>query len=160
MVQDSQVLVLLTHSALLANLPESRAQVVCMDRDWASIARESDTTPVNKVTAENVAYIIYTSGSTGKPKGVLIEHSAIACHCLTIQDHYGLSATDRVLQFAALSFDPSLEQVLPTLASGATVILRDAALWTAEKALQRLAELKVTVANFPTAYWRQLLGDI
>ena len=115
------------------------------------------------VTPEDLAYVIYTSGSTGKPKGTLIEHQAIARHCEDIRAYYELRATDRVLQFSSLSFDTALEQILPPLMSGATVVLRDATLWAADEVLPRLAELGVTVVDLPTAYWRQvvqLLGQM
>jgi acyl-CoA synthetase (AMP-forming)/AMP-acid ligase II/acyl carrier protein len=61
-----------------------------------------------------------------------------------------------VLQFAPLSFDASLEQILPTLISGARLLFRDAEVWSPEEFRRKISELRITVANLPTAYWRQL----
>lgn len=80
MLHDSQAKVLLTQRKLLATLQEywedtkQPASVVCLDSDWATIAKESATNPVSAATPANLAYVIYTSGSTGRPKGVAIEH--------------------------------------------------------------------------------------
>ena len=79
--------------------------------------------PISSTTPENLAYVIYTSGSTGQPKGVLVSHGSIAGHCRDIQRYYELDSSDRVLQFASLSFDVSLEQILPTLIAGARLVI-------------------------------------
>ena len=57
--------------------PDPRIKVVCLDRDWELIARESDANPERYTTADNLAYVIYTSGSTGQPKGVQITHRSL-----------------------------------------------------------------------------------
>ena len=68
-------------------------------------------------TTQNVAYVIYTSGSTGQPKGVLVEHrQAVNLAHATIRN-VGLTAADRVLQFASLSFDVSVKDIF-TAAAG------------------------------------------
>ena len=100
--------------------------------------------------------MIYTSGSTGKPKGVLVEHGPLAQHCLECQHFYELKASDRVLQFASPSFDVALEQILPPLLSGATVVLRDRANWGPQEFQYKLGELGLTVINLPPAYWHEL----
>ncbi|MFQ5853284.1 MAG: amino acid adenylation domain-containing protein, partial [Candidatus Binatia bacterium] len=117
---------------------------------------ESEENPVSGATADNLAYVIYTSGSTGKPKGVLVSHSSIAHHCLDIQRHYELHSSDCVLQFASFNFDVSLEQILPTLISGARLALRGAEVWSTTEFPQTISNLGITVADLPTAYWRQL----
>ena len=40
-------------------------------------------------------------------------------------EQYGITAADRVLQFAAASFDAHVEEVFPCLARGGTLVLRD-----------------------------------
>ena len=62
----------------------------------------------------------------GEPKGVPVSHGAIAGHCRTVLRHYELNPTDVVLQFASLSFDVSLEEILPTLIVGARLVLMGA----------------------------------
>jgi amino acid adenylation domain-containing protein len=133
--------------------------VVDLNADWPRIVQGPQTNPDNGVLAGNLAYAIYTSGSTGRPKSVLIAHEAIAAHCRTVQRHYQLTPRDRVLQFASLNFDAALEQVLSTLVAGAALVLRGREVWTAAEVYDRIGELNLTVANFPPAYWRQLVEE-
>ncbi|KAJ6779810.1 hypothetical protein PWT90_01502 [Aphanocladium album] len=72
----------------------------------------------------NVAYVIFTSGSTGKPKGVVIEHKNFLSGVLgPRQVILRRSPWSRVLQFASLSFDTSLEDILTTLMFGGTICI-------------------------------------
>jgi amino acid adenylation domain-containing protein len=110
------------------------------------------------IDPSNLAYIIYTSGSTGIPKGVLIPHCALAEHCLSIRDHYRLTPEDRILQFASLVFDASLEQLLPPLITGSRVVLMHGDLWGPRDFRQRVSELGLSVINLPPAYWNQVVS--
>ncbi len=112
-------------------------------------------------TPDDLAYLIYTSGSTGRPKGVMIPHAALTAHVAAITEAFGLRPDDRVLQFASLSFDVSIEEILPTLASGAELVLRDAAMATSPGAfLDEAARLGLTVLNLPTAFWHALVDHM
>jgi len=159
MLEDAEVPVLLTQEALLEELPEHHAKVVCLDSDWEIIAQESPENPICLTEPENLAYVIYTSGSTGQPKGVLISHASIAEHCLDVQKYYDLDSTDKVLQFASLSFDLSLEQVLPTLIVGATLVMMGTDVWHTTEFHKRISEFRLTVLNIPTGYWQELARE-
>ncbi len=74
MLSDSQVPVLLTQESLKAGLPETTAQVVCLDTEVKTFSQFQSENLSGGVKPENLAYMIYTSGSTGKPKGVMVEH--------------------------------------------------------------------------------------
>jgi amino acid adenylation domain-containing protein len=105
-------------------------------------------------SADDLAYVIFTSGSTGRPKGVMITHRSLAAHAEAIIPHFGLTPPDRVLQFAALSFDVALEEIVPTLLSGATLVLRsDAMAQSVPAFLAQLDALEITVTNLPTGFW-------
>ncbi|MHC5897537.1 non-ribosomal peptide synthetase, partial [Nostoc sp.] len=123
MFQDSQVSVLLSQEHLVEKLPEHQAQVVCLDRDWEKIARESQENPPSSVTPFNLAYVIYTSGSTGKPKGVAIAHRSVCDHLYWRQTTFGLTPTDKVLQTISISFDPSVWQIFWPLSFGAQLVM-------------------------------------
>ena len=155
-VEDGGMDVLLTQAHLAESLPARHAQIVRLDTDWPAIAAESPSRARSAVTAGHLAYMIYTSGSTGAPKGVLVEHGPLVQHCVECREFYGLTSNDRVLQFASLSFDAAIEQILPPLLSGARVALREAMVWTPGEFQRKLAELGLTVINLPPAYWRQL----
>ncbi|VDC19066.1 Surfactin synthase subunit 3 [Pseudogemmobacter humi] len=107
------------------------------------------------------AYVIYTSGSTGRPKGVVVPMRALSAHAAAATGWLGLSAQDRVLQFTSLSFDVSLEEIVPTLLAGATVCLRpDAAGQDPRALLDYVARHRVTVLNLPTGFWQALIDDM
>ena len=158
MLEDSGVQVLLTQERLRAALPEHRAKVICLDAHWETISSESDANPINSTESENLAYIIYTSGSTGQPKGVLVSNGSIADHCLEIQRLYDLDPGDRVLQFGSMSFDLSLEQILPTLVVGARVVMAKGT-WRPAEFHKKASEFGLTVLNLPTAYWHELVRE-
>jgi amino acid adenylation domain-containing protein len=159
MLEDAEVPILLTEQPLLAGLPEHGAKVVCLDSGWGAIARESADDPICSTMPENLAYVIYTSGSTGRPKGVPVSHGSIAEHCLTVQGRYELHSSDKVLQFASLSFDVSLEQILPTLIVGARLVMMSTDLWQPTDFHKKVAEFGLTVLNIPTGYWGELVRE-
>lgn len=64
------------------------------------------------------AYLMYTSGSTGEPKGVTVTHNAALLHYQSFKETFQLKESDKVLQFGTITFDPSTEQIFPTLFSG------------------------------------------
>ncbi|MEH2230338.1 MAG: non-ribosomal peptide synthase/polyketide synthase [Nostoc sp.] len=159
MLEDAQVPVLLTQDKLLEKLPQHQGQVVCLDTDWQFISQSSQDNAIALVQATNLAYVIYTSGSTGKPKGVTIAHGAIANHCCIIQQTYELVQSDRILQFASINFDASLEQIFPALLAGATLVLRGSDVWTPTNFQKIISDFGLTVVNLPTAYWQQLAQE-
>ncbi|PSB52343.1 non-ribosomal peptide synthetase [Chamaesiphon polymorphus CCALA 037] len=156
MLADAGVEVLLTQQDLLASLPAHSARLVCLDTDWDSIARASATNLSSDVAAANLAYVIYTSGSTGLPKGVQIEHQAIVWHCHNIQSVYRLESSDRVLQFASIGFDPSVEQIFVPLAVGASIVVRGQ-LWQPFQFHEYVEKYQISVVDLPPAYWQQLI---
>jgi len=159
MLEDAEVPVIVTQEALLAGLPEHHAKVVCLDSDSEAVTQKSAENPICLAMPENLAYVIYTSGSTGQPKGVFVSHGSTAEHCLNVQRHYKLDASDRVLQFASMSFDLSLEQILPTLIVGATLVLMSTDVWHTTEFHKKGSEFRLTVLNIPTGYWQELARE-
>ncbi|NET44009.1 non-ribosomal peptide synthetase [Okeania sp. SIO2B3] len=150
MFNDSQVSVLLTQEHLLAQLPPHQAQVVCLDRDESKIATEIQENLTTKVTPENLAYTIYTSGSTGKPKGVLLAHQGL-CNLAQVQiKAFKVGSNSRVLQFASISFDASIWEIVMAICSGASLYLdkRDNLL-PGENLSKLLDEKKITHVTLP-----------
>nr|QEO74667.1 condensation domain-containing protein [uncultured bacterium] len=161
MLEDSGARVLLTEARRADAAAGAAPRVVCVDSLRGELERgaveEARANPVNGVTPDNLAYVIYTSGSTGRPKGVGVQHRSIAAYVETARELYGITPDDRVLQFASVSFDASAEEIYPTLATGATLVLRtDNMLGTVATFLRRCEEWGVTVLDLPTAYWHSI----
>ncbi len=72
---------------------------------------------------ERPAYILYTSGSTGTPKGVVCRHNGLSDYVQTFCSLLKVHHSDVVMQQASINFDTSLEEILPSLACGATVVI-------------------------------------
>ncbi len=73
--------------------------------------------------ADSDAYIIYTSGSTGRPKGVRMNHGTLNNLIQWQNQHYIEGECYRTLQFSALSFDVSFQEIFATLCQGGTLVL-------------------------------------
>ena len=158
-LDDTKTPILLTQRRFEKNLPAHAIKTIYLDTAWDAIACRSAKNPTSTLAPENVAYIIYTSGSTGKPKGVQIPHVAIVCHSIGAQRLYQYTSNDRVLQFASPNFDASIEQIFTPLISGATVILRDTRVWDSRELLTQIANLHLTIVNFPPSYWHLLAQE-
>ncbi|HEV2728127.1 MAG TPA: amino acid adenylation domain-containing protein, partial [Solirubrobacterales bacterium] len=158
MLADSGARLLLTQRHLIPSLPEHACEVFLLDEQRGELCSYSAEDVGVEVEADNLAYVIYTSGSTGRPKGVGVSHGSLSNHAAAVGRYYELSRADRVLQFASLGFDVSLEELLPTWAAGAAVVcagggpMGSAELWGA------VAEAGVTVLNLPSSYWEGVTG--
>ncbi|MFJ4341577.1 amino acid adenylation domain-containing protein [Streptomyces sp. NPDC088915] len=112
------------------------------------------------VAPGSLAYVLFTSGSTGRPKPVAVGHAGLARQTGALAARYGLTAADRVLQFAAPAFDVSLEEALPTWCTGGTAVFLDDNLAPPAELEPFLARRHVTLVNLPTPYWAQWAKDL
>jgi amino acid adenylation domain-containing protein len=104
------------------------------------------------------AYTLFTSGSTSAPKPVLTGHRAIAATVRALRDLFGLTAADRVLQFASLNWDTCFEEILPALTSGAELVFDDEAYTGSFPRFLRMIERTgITVLDLPSAFWHELV---
>lgn len=156
-INDSKTQFIITHSTY-SNLiaTETSIRKIFVDHLEYESEKSLPTQEWCTIYPENSAYIIYTSGTTGHPKGVVITHESLSLHCQYMAEYFKLTKHDKVLQFASTNFDASLEQIFPTLISGAHLYIRNQHIWSPQELLQKIAENKLTVVNVPTAYWNQL----
>ena len=130
MLQDSNPAALLTQTHLLRLFKEASQEELRVidlgDADAWSCQPDSD--PEHKgVDPEHLVYVIYTSGSTGQPKGVAMPMRAMM-NLLTFQKTQSPSGKpQRTLQFAALGFDVSFQEIFSTLCAGGVLVLMDEA---------------------------------
>ncbi|HLG63736.1 MAG TPA: amino acid adenylation domain-containing protein [Ktedonosporobacter sp.] len=161
MLADAQAPILLTQSSLLPRLPSHDCTVVCLDTSQDVLSEMATTNPPLLATEANMAYIIYTSGSTGQPKGVMIAHRSVVNHSQAIARQYHIESSDRMLQFASLSFDAAGEELYPTWLNGATLVLRPEQLPTSITALHDfIRKERLTILNLPTTYWHQWVTQL
>jgi amino acid adenylation domain-containing protein len=160
LLDDSKIKLLMTEAKLHDSIQALASACICVavDQMWGEIM-ESAADLTLRILPEQAAYVIYTSGSTGLPKGVLIAHGAISHHCQVMRDYYQLTPEDKVLQFASVNVDASLEQLLPGLLTGAAVVIRPEELWSPQAFRNKVMELGITVADVPPSYLYELLLD-
>ncbi|MEP6911124.1 MAG: amino acid adenylation domain-containing protein, partial [bacterium] len=158
MLSDANPSVLLTQEKVLKLLPSHGAKVICLDSNRPNTAECNAENPKRIATANNLAYVIYTSGSTGKPKGVMVEHASLVNYIENAGLEFGVGHGDRVLQFASISFDTSLEEIFTCLTRGAKLVLRtEEMLASIEGFLETCREWAITVIDLPTAFWHELV---
>jgi amino acid adenylation domain-containing protein/FkbM family methyltransferase len=144
MVEDANLLALLTERKLLERLPRTDAGVLLVEGETpgesgefpsesgefpsesGEFPSESGEFPSesgefedkNAAGAGNAAYVLYTSGSTGKPNGVVVEHRAIVNHMFWMISTFGFGEADTVLQKTPVSFDASVWEFYAPLLTG------------------------------------------
>ncbi|MGB8841844.1 MAG: amino acid adenylation domain-containing protein, partial [Aliidongia sp.] len=156
MLADARVSIVVIDSSVEEQLPTLSGRTIFLDFDWPMIARRSEQAPTTGVGPDHPAYIIYTSGSTGQPKGVVVPHRG-ACNLAQAQQRlFGVQPGERVLQFARLSFDASVWEMLMAFYAGATLCLVSEA--GGGDLANTLARLDVNVATLPPSVL-ELLQD-
>ena len=160
MLEDAQAQVVLTDGSSSSLVQELSANSVCVDEAWPVVAEWSRENLVGGASTENLAYVIYTSGSTGRPKGVEIEHSGLMNLVEWHRRRYDVSSEDRATLLAALSFDASVWELWPYLASGASVrIAPQETRVSAPRLLEWLAAEAATICFVPTPLAEAALAE-
>ncbi|WP_159100124.1 non-ribosomal peptide synthetase [Streptomyces lunaelactis] len=159
MLSDTRAPLVITQAHLADRLPGSAAQLL-IDTDWETIATQRDTNPTPQAGPDNLAYIIYTSGSTGTPKGVMIQHRSMSNRLQEMRSRYGITDTDRVLQFASVTFDAAAEQIFPTLISGARLVMRGTEGWSPASIINTINSGGVTIGELTPALWEQVIPHL
>ena len=157
-LDDAHVALLLTQDSMLASLPSTSAEVICLDPEWLVFQHEGTEPVATEVTPANLAYVIYTSGSTGKPKGVQLEHRSVVNFLCSMRRQPGMTADDVLVAVTTLSFDiAGLELYLPLLVGGRLVIASREATFDGRLLTQLLEQSGVTIMQATPTTWRVLL---
>ena len=127
MLKDANVRLLITEQGLLDELSQPGVGVVCLDREWKEIAKESEENPNSEIIGQSLAYVIYTSGSTGRSKGVAVEHLQVLNYVLSILDRMELPWPSSFATVSSLGADLGNTVIFSSLCTGAAlhVIARD-----------------------------------
>ncbi|MCX4390114.1 amino acid adenylation domain-containing protein [Micromonospora peucetia] len=137
------------------NLPGTRTTSL------AELSVPGDGPRASGGSADSAVYLMFTSGSSGVPKGVVMGHRPLlnlAAWQISAMEH---DATTRFLQYAPLGFDVSFQEIIPTLASGGTVVSRVPADRRDFPALiRRIEETRVSHLFIPVAALRSFVQAV
>lgn len=126
-----------------------------------SLDQQSPEDPAVAVDLDYPAYVLYTSGSTGRPRGSVTPHRALVNFAYTMIDILGLKPDDRFLQFAAISFDVVLEEIMPAWLCGACVVLRPNQMAITAPELNRLlTHYQITGFELTTSLWHNWVQEM
>lgn len=129
MLEDTCAPIVLTHSSLLATLPDSHEggsfKKVAVDTLGSALAAFDGHNPEVDIDASQLGYIIYTSGSTGKPKGVMISHANATAMVHWAHTVYSPRDLEAVLFATSICFDLSVYEIFVTLAIGGKIIVAE-----------------------------------
>ncbi|HEU4562188.1 MAG TPA: amino acid adenylation domain-containing protein, partial [Longimicrobium sp.] len=127
MVEDSAPAVLLTHppqAATAAALSAGSAIPVLDLTTGEGWADQPETNPGREgLGPRNLAHVLFTSGSTGRPKGVMLEHGSLVNRLQWMQDRYGMTPDEALLQKTPFSFDVSFCEFFWPLMVGARLVM-------------------------------------
>ena len=158
MIEDANPPAVITQKHLEAKLPQHKAEIICIDRDWTAIARESGDDLVSGANPGNLAYVIYTSGSTGKPKGCQITHFNVVRLFQATWDWYKFDERDVWTMFHSYAFDFSVWEIWGAVFYGGRVVIVPYLVSRSPEAFYRLlCEEGVTVLNQTPSAFRQLI---
>ncbi|HEY4312212.1 MAG TPA: amino acid adenylation domain-containing protein [Pirellulales bacterium] len=161
MVEDAQLRFIVSDSEIAKCLPGGSFQTVLLDDDSPDIAQYNDAPLESKADPDHVAYVIYTSGSTGLPKGAEVAHRGLVNHATELARRCDLRPGDSLLQYLSLSFDAAIEEIFPTLVSGATLHLHPApAELSGRVLLEWSRDQMVNVLHLPVVVWSSLVDEL
>ena len=123
MVEEGGIRVVITQGRWAGELPAG-VDVLLLE-GWEALAGYAGSRPEVALAPGNLAYVIYTSGSTGRPKGAMNTHGGIANRLQWMQEYFGLSGDDVVLQKTPFSFDVSVWEFFWPLLEGARLVVAE-----------------------------------
>ena len=124
MVADAKMDLILVEEKWKGLVEESDARLLDLHK-WEEIGSQSCENPGVGLTPEHAIYMIYTSGSTGRPKGAVNTHAGLCNRLTWMQEAYGLTPDDAVLQKTPFSFDVSVWEFFWPLLAGARLVMAE-----------------------------------
>ena len=114
-----------------------------------------------KVTQNNIAYAMHTTGTTGYPKAVLVNHHTLINLIFFQTNQYKNRKHKNVSQFAALSFDVSLQEIFYALINGLTLhIFPDCKKQDINSLIEFANDKKIDLLTLPTSVLSIFLDNI
>lgn len=150
-----------TTPVLVVTLDDSQSwpSVLCLDRERAAIAAETNADLDHASAPDQLFCIIHTSGSTGTPKGVMLPHRAICNRLEWARRALPLTAADRVLSASSIAFDASITEIFEPLIAGASVVVAPMGVTDPSALLDTILAEGVTVLDAVPSILELLLAD-
>lgn len=125
MIAATSATIILTLSEYEPRLIHLVKSVVAVDKDETGLQSATSNGEVRRtVTPENAAFVIFTSGSsTGTPKGVILQHRNVCTSAKAHGHSLSIGPSSRVFQYAAYTFDISIQDHFTTLTRGGCVCI-------------------------------------
>jgi amino acid adenylation domain-containing protein len=128
LLDNADLTVLVTQERLLNQLQLPAARAICLDAAalLATLSEQPDVNPSCKdqgLLPHHLAYVIYTSGTTGLPKGVQQTHRTLVNLAYAQKTERNLCTPITTLQFASLSFDVSIQEIVTAWFTGSKLVL-------------------------------------
>ena len=153
MLADGSVKLLLTQTVLQQKLSNLKNfQMLFVDGNWVDTI-QAEAIITDNFKPQNLAYVIYTSGSSGKPKGVMLTQQSLVNLSYAMIAQYNITDKDRIVQFASLSFDMSVEEIFPYLIAGATVVIRQETDIQADNFYRLVMDNAISIINIPPLFY-------
>ncbi len=160
MLEDAAPVMVLTQAHLKSVLPEISAPVLTIEGLLDATSEAGAPSPLGYEQSPNsLVYVIYTSGSTGRPKGTAMPHGAMVNLIEWHRERLPLRQGQRVLQFAALSFDVAFQEIFSTLCTGGALVLLDEHVRRDAQALMQLLEAQSIERLFMPPLMLQSLAE-
>jgi amino acid adenylation domain-containing protein/non-ribosomal peptide synthase protein (TIGR01720 family) len=158
MIEDAGLALALGQERVRNGLTAYQDRLVCLDRDWPSIAECSSANIDGAAQPDDLAYIIYTSGSTGQPKGVMVSHANVGRLFAATQSWFHFDEHDVWTLFHSFAFDFSVWELWGALLHGGRLVVTPYEVSRSPQAFYMLlASEGVTVLNQTPSAFRQLI---
>ena len=154
-VEDARPVFVLCQSAFAERVVDGLS-VIALDSPFADeqLAEKSTENPTDDdrtapLARSHPGYVIYTSGSTGVPKGVVVTHAGLPGLAGSHIDHLDVSENSRILQFASLTFDAAVAEIVTALSAGASLVLLSEDQRVGTALLDEISRQEVTHVTVP-----------
>ncbi|HLG64756.1 MAG TPA: condensation domain-containing protein, partial [Ktedonosporobacter sp.] len=122
LVRDARLSLLLTQRRYAANIDSREVDIICVDAEKDLIACQDIKNPVNHMMADSLLYIDCHDENADELQGAMHTYRGLQTSLHSLQQHYSLNETDRVLTMPA-SFRTSIWEYLWPLLSGACLVV-------------------------------------
>ena len=146
MLEDSDVMYLLSQSHLGSIVSGYDGGVINLDTDWHMIESELTVNPRCTIQPDSLIYVIYTSGSTGNPKGSAVKHSNVVNLYHWYQKTF-LQANSRTIVCSALGFDLTQKNIWSSLLASSLVVVPGGRGNEIDEFISAIDKSKVTILN-------------